>query len=266
MRKPLIAVVVAILVMLFGITGYCFVWVMVLRLEGPRLFASLVLLGISIYLFRQFRSPPTVFVVVGCASLAVAHLHDFLIQFGIEHALFQVAGSDGYIMQGVFEPRENPLISVPADVLRYIGSVAIVGLAWLVVTVADATRKKLLIALLVIVGGAGGAVAADKVYEGVLFARLSPPEKKTIGVWGWTTIDAIGRMRVRPNHRWDIWFIESQRDEDHPNRRLVTHGRWTIDGTDFIYINDPGQLGGKLPVETNRIPLSDFGPHMMKIR
>ena len=127
-------------------------------------------------------------------------------------------------------------------------------------------RKKLLIVIAVVAASLLVTVGAYAIHEAVLFAQLSAEEKTTIGVWGWTTIDAIGRMRIRPNHRWDIWFIESGRDEYFPRARLVTHGYWKIEGSQFTYVNDPGQLGGLLPVQENHIPLSDFGSGMKKLR
>jgi hypothetical protein len=127
-------------------------------------------------------------------------------------------------------------------------------------------RKKVLIVIAVVVASLLVTVGAYAIHEAMLFAQLSAQEKTTIGVWGWNTIDATGRMRIRPNHRWDIWFIESERDEYFPKARLVTHGYWKIEGKQFIYVNDPGQLEGLLPVKENHIPLSDFGSGMKKVR
>jgi hypothetical protein len=95
--------------------------------------------------------------------------------------------------------------------------------------------------------------------------RLSPAEEKVVGTWEWTTIDAVGRMTVHPNHRFDLWFIDSKEDEDHPDPQYVTHGRWTVDGTEFTSTFDPGQLGGQLSAEQHRIPVSDFGSSMKKV-
>jgi hypothetical protein len=129
-----------------------------------------------------------------------------------------------------------------------------------------ATRKKqLLLALAVLAASAVVGFATYRIREVVRFARLSDTEKKIIRVWEWTTIDAVGRMRIRANHRFDEWFIESERDADHPPARLVTHGRWSIEGAEFVYVHDPGQLGGQLlALEHPHIPLSDFADGGMK--
>ena len=137
MLRHVIAVFVAIAAGMVAVVAYFFVWMLVCRLEGPRLIASFVLLAISIYLFRRLRGIPTLLLLVGSVGLAGAHLHDYFIAFGIEHELFQFGGSDSYVLQGFFEPRENPLIAIPADVLRFTGFVAIVGFAWLAMRVAQ---------------------------------------------------------------------------------------------------------------------------------
>jgi hypothetical protein len=131
MLRPVIAVVVAIVALALACVAYFVVWILLCRLEGPRLIASLVLLAISIYLFRRLRGIPTLLLLLGSVGLAGAHLHDYFIGFGIEHELFQLGGSDTYIMQGFFEPPENPLIAVPADVLRFTGLLTFVGIVWL---------------------------------------------------------------------------------------------------------------------------------------
>jgi len=127
-------------------------------------------------------------------------------------------------------------------------------------------RKQLLLALAILAASAVVAVAAYCVREAVRFARLSEPEKKVIGVWTWTTIDAVGRMTIRPNHRFDMWFIESKSDQDHPKSRDVTHGRWKIEGDEFVYTYDPGQLGGLLAAKEHRGPVADFGGSMRRVR
>jgi|SRR6476660_7283380 len=127
-------------------------------------------------------------------------------------------------------------------------------------------HRQSLLALVILATSAVVAVATYHVREVLLFARLSDTEKKVIGVWQWTTIDAVGRIRIRANHRFDVWFIESERDEDHPDSRYVTHGHWSIEGGEFVYIHDPGQLGGQLvALEHPHIPVSDFGHGMKKI-
>jgi hypothetical protein len=129
-----------------------------------------------------------------------------------------------------------------------------------------ATRhKKLLLLFVLLAVSAVAGFAAYRIRNAVLFSQLSATEKRVIGVWTWTTIDAVGRMRMRPSHQFDMWFINSKSDEDHPDPRLVTHGRWSIEGTQFVYIHDPGQLDGQLQVDEYRIPVSDFGDGMKKV-
>ncbi len=125
-------------------------------------------------------------------------------------------------------------------------------------------RKTLLVVLVILASSTIVAFAAYQIRDAVLFARLPDTEKKVIGVWTWTTIDAVGRMRMRPNHRFEMWFIESKRDEEHPDSRNIIHGRWTVEGTEFKYICDPGQLGQVQP-EQQRIPISDFGDGMKRV-
>ena len=125
--------------------------------------------------------------------------------------------------------------------------------------------RKLLLALMLLAGSAVIAFSGYRMRDAVLFARLSESEKKLVGVWTWTTIDAVGRMRIRPNHRFDMWFIESKHDEDHPDRRYAMHGRWRIEGAEFIYVYNPGQLSGGLPTEEQRGRLTDFGKSITKV-
>jgi hypothetical protein len=125
-------------------------------------------------------------------------------------------------------------------------------------------HKKLLLAIVLLAGSSVVAFAAFHIREAVLFSRLSSTEKQVVGVWTWTTIDAVGRMRIRPNHRLDMWFIESKRDENHPDTRSVIRGRWKIEGTEFSYVYDPGQ--GSLSGQEHRGPLADFGVGIAKVR
>jgi hypothetical protein len=131
MLRPVIAVLVAIVALALAVVAYFVVWILLCWLEGPRLIASLILLAISIYSFRRLHGIPTLLLLLGSIGLAGAHLHDYFISFGIEHELFQFGGADTYIMQGFFEPRENPLIAVPADLLRFTGLLTFVGIVWL---------------------------------------------------------------------------------------------------------------------------------------
>src|SRR3954469_16435899 len=109
-----------------------------------------------------------------------------------------------------------------------------------------ARYKKLLLALALLACSAVAGYATYRIRDAVLFSRLAPTEKQVIGVWTWTTIDAVGRMRMRPSRQFDMWFVEEKSDEDHPDPRLVTHGHWRVEGAEFIYAYDPGQLGGQL--------------------
>jgi hypothetical protein len=136
MLSHVIAVLLAIVAALFAVVAYYYIWIVIWPWDGQRLVASLLLLAICSCLFRRSRDVPTLLLLVGSIGLAVAHLHDYVIFFGIVHDLFQDGGSDSYIMQGFFEPRENPLIAVPADVLRYIGLLTVVGFAWFIGRVA----------------------------------------------------------------------------------------------------------------------------------
>lgn len=126
-----------------------------------------------------------------------------------------------------------------------------------------ARPKKLVVALVILASTAVVAFAAYRVREAVLFAHLSDSEKKVIGVWTWTSIDAVGRMKIRPDHRLVMWFIESKRDEDRPDARSVIHGRWRVEGTEFTYVYDAGQ--GSLSGQEHHGPLSDFGVGVTRV-
>ena len=58
-------------------------------------------------------------------------------------------------------------------------------------------HKKLLLALVFLAGSAVVGFATYRIRDAKLFSRLSATEKQVIGVWTWTTIDAVGRMRIR---------------------------------------------------------------------
>ena len=126
-------------------------------------------------------------------------------------------------------------------------------------------HKKLLLALVFLAGSAVVGFATYRIRDSVLFSRLSATEKQVIGVWTWTTIDAVGRMRIRPSHRFDEWFIESERDEDHPDSRSVSHGRWSIEGAEFVYFHDPPLSEALRDWKPPHIPLADFGDGMKKV-
>ena len=120
-----------------------------------------------------------------------------------------------------------------------------------------ATRhKKLLLILALLAGSAVAGYATYRIRDAVLFARLSDSEKKVIGVWTWSSIDATGYMRIRANHRFDEWFDES---------KSVTHGRWSIEGADFVYIHEPALSEALRDWKPPHIPLSDFGDGMKKV-
>ena len=131
MLRRAISVFVAVVVCVLALLAYYFLWIVVFRLEGRRLILSLILLGACIYSFHRGRSLPLLLCLTGAIGLTVAHLYDFFIVFGLAYELFQFGGSDSYILQGFGEPRENPLIAVPADILRCTGVLVIVGIAWL---------------------------------------------------------------------------------------------------------------------------------------
>jgi len=95
--------------------------------------------------------------------------------------------------------------------------------------------KKRLLGLVLLGACAAIAVTGYRLRDTALLARLQAPERRLVGLWTWTTIDASGRMRIRSDHRFDMWFIESKSDEDHPDPRYVTHGPWRVEGREFVY-------------------------------
>jgi hypothetical protein len=122
-------------------------------------------------------------------------------------------------------------------------------------------NKQFLFAVIILAASAGLGFAIYHVREAVRFVRLSETEKKVIGVWEWTTMHAVGRMRIQASHRFDEWFVESKHDEEHPESRHVTHGSRSIEGAEFVYVHDPGYPFAQ---EHPHIPLSDFADGGMK--
>jgi hypothetical protein len=119
--------------------------------------------------------------------------------------------------------------------------------------------------LVLLVGSAIFAFTAYRFRDTPFLAHLQAPEKRIVGVWEWTTIDAVGRMKIHPDHRYEMWFVETKRDEDHPNPEYVMHGQWRIEGQEFIYIEDPNPLTGRV-FAAQRGPLADFGPYTKRVR
>ena len=124
----------------------------------------------------------------------------------------------------------------------------------------------LLLALVLLVGSTVVVFTAYRFRDTAFLARLQDPEKRVVGLWTWTTIDAVGRMRIHSDHRFDMWFIESKSDEDHPDPRYVAHGQWRIEDQQFIYTDDPEPLRGGIPAAEQRGSLADFGPYIKRVR
>jgi hypothetical protein len=126
-------------------------------------------------------------------------------------------------------------------------------------------HRTLLLLLVVLMASSIIGFATNRVRDAILFSHLSAAEKQVIGVWTWTTIDAIGRMRIRSDHTFDEWFVEPEREEDHPDSRSVSHGRWSIEGAEFVYIHDPPLSEALRDWKPPHIPISDFGDGMKKV-
>ena len=92
---------------------------------------DVALLSIAIVLHRRIRGWHTLLLVVGTVGLAGAHLHDAFIALGLRYDWFQFGGTDGLVFRGFFEPRENPLLAIPAKIFRYVGLLSCVGMFWL---------------------------------------------------------------------------------------------------------------------------------------
>lgn len=99
----------------------------------PRLALALGAVAASLWLLRRHRGPATWIFLVGSSALVGVSLHDCFVDYGLQYHWFQFGGKDGWVFRGFFEPRENPLIAIPADVLRYLSLVIYIGifsLAW----------------------------------------------------------------------------------------------------------------------------------------
>ena len=88
---------------------------------------AIAFVGVAILLHRRMRGWHTLLLVVGAVGLAGAHLHDAFIDLGFRYEWFQFGGADGLIFRGFFEPRENPLLAIPAKILRYVALLSLVG-------------------------------------------------------------------------------------------------------------------------------------------
>ena len=131
----------------------------------------------------------------------------------------------------------------------------------------SATRVRTVrLGLVLLVASAVVAFTGYRLRDTALLAWLQEPERRVVGLWKWTVSDAEGRMRIFADHRVEHWFVDQKSDEDHPDPRDVIHGRWSIQGSDFVHINDPGQIDGGLAVEEHRIPISHFGNGMWRVR
>ena len=92
---------------------------------------GIAFVAVAIVLHRRIRGWNTLLLVVGTVGLAGAHLHDAFIDLGLQYEWFQFGGTDGLVFRGVFEPRENPLLAIPAKISRYVSLLSCVGVFWL---------------------------------------------------------------------------------------------------------------------------------------
>ena len=96
-----------------------------------QLVCAIGLVSVAIMLHRRIRGWHTLLLVVGTLALAGAHFHDAFIQVGLRFRWFQFGGADGLVFRGFFEPRETPLLAIPAKIFRYGSLLSCVGVFWL---------------------------------------------------------------------------------------------------------------------------------------
>ena len=134
MLTRVVSVVIAVVVTVS--TFFAYRLLVILPLFEPsygvaQLVCALSFVGVSILLFRRMCGWPTLLLLVGSIGLTGAHLHDSFIELGLRYEWFQFGGTDGLVFRGFFEPRENPLLAVPAEIFRYTGLLTCVGAFWL---------------------------------------------------------------------------------------------------------------------------------------
>ncbi len=102
---------------------------------------ALGLVVIAVALHRRRGDWPALLLLIGSGGLAGACLHDSFIHLGLRYDWFQFGGTDGLVFRGFFEPRENPLLAIPAEVSRYIALLTNVGIFWLTMRLMQRRRR-----------------------------------------------------------------------------------------------------------------------------
>ena len=90
--------------------------------------------------------------------------------------------------------------------------------------------------------------------------RLSANERRLIGTWEYTTVDAIGRLRFYADHKVALWFVDSAEEGIEP--RDAFNGTWRVDG-DQVALNIDYKSAFKdsplkPPESEGKMPLSQF--------
>ena len=94
-------------------------------------------------------------------------------------------------------------------------------------------HEKFLMVLVVAAAVAALAVAGYHVRQRMLFARLSPAEKRIVGAWSWTYIEGVGRMIFSVDHRVKEGFPPDDPEKPAVHDRDFTYllsGTWRIEG------------------------------------
>jgi hypothetical protein len=90
---------------------------------------------------------------------------------------------------------------------------------------------------------------------------LSPNEKKLVGTWEFTGIDATGRLTLRADHTSETLFPDM---DDSTKWEVLLRGSWRLEGNDLIMEEKP-TFGPSVPgdpprqMELTRITIREFG-------
>jgi|SRR2546430_54486 len=143
MQKRVLSLIVALLVTVTAFILYQFsVWLYITAfprryLDEPRLAIAICVTAASVWFVSHRRDLPAWMLLIGSSAFLAVSLHDCFVDYGLQYHWFQFGGTDGWVFQGFFEPRENPLIAVPAHILRYVSLLTYAGIFWLAAQTAQ---------------------------------------------------------------------------------------------------------------------------------
>jgi hypothetical protein len=100
-------------------------------MDEPGLAVAILLVVVGIYILRRGRVAAGWLLTLGSLAFLVLCLHDCFLDYGMQYHWFQFGGDDAVVLQGFGEPRENPWIAVPAEIMRFVSLLIYAGIFWL---------------------------------------------------------------------------------------------------------------------------------------